>query len=187
MTAHLRVAADGWVDGALQLRSPNFDARPPSTSIDLLVIHNVSLPPGQFGGGLVQRLFTNARLPVHPFLDQLAGLRVSAHFLVERNGAITQFVACIDRAWHAGASSFRGRPRCNDYSIGVELEGTDFLPFADAQYDALARLAAALTAAYPLAAARGHSEIAADRKTDPGPYFDWQRVPLLARLHAARA
>jgi AmpD protein len=188
VTARLQVGADGWVDGLLHRRSPNFDARPEGAVIDLLVLHNISLPPGEFGGGLVHRLFLNAPLPSpHPFLDQLAGLRVSAHFVIERQGVVTQFVSCADRAWHAGASSFRGRPRCNDYSIGIELEGTDFAPFTDQQYDALSGLVAALLEAYPLAAACGHSEIAADRKTDPGPFFDWQRVPALARLHGDRA
>jgi N-acetyl-anhydromuramoyl-L-alanine amidase len=184
----LRVGADGWVDGVDHVRSPNFDERPAGSAIDLLVIHNISLPPGQFGGGHVQQLFTNA-LPsaAHPFFRQLGALRVSAHFLVERDGRITQFVGCGERAWHAGASSFRGRPRCNDFSLGIELEGTDFTPFADAQYAALARLVPALAAACPLAHACGHSEIACDRKTDPGPFFDWTRVPALAALHTQPA
>ena len=181
-----QVDAAGWVPQAMQRRSPNADARPPGTSVDLLVLHNISLPPGEFGAGDIGRLFTNALVPeAHPFFAQLAGVRVSAHFLIERDGGVTQFVSCADRAWHAGRSSFRGRARCNDFSIGIELEGTDFLPFADAQYAALAHLVPALAAAYPLAAARGHSEIATDRKTDPGPFFDWSRVAHLARLHAA--
>jgi AmpD protein len=186
--APLRVGRDGWVAGIEHRPSPNFDARPVGCKIDLLVIHNISLPPGQFGGGRVQQLFTNA-LPTaaHPFFGQLATARVSAHFLVERDGRITQFVGCGDRAWHAGASSFRGRSRCNDFSIGIELEGTDFAPFADAQYVALASLVPALAAAYQLTHARGHSEIAHGRKTDPGPFFDWARVPALARLHDASA
>lgn len=166
--------------------SPNADARPPGLPIELLVIHNISLPPGTFGGGAIARLFCNALDPqAHPFFAQLAGVRVSSHFLIERDGAVTQFVSCQARAWHAGRSSFRGRERCNDYSIGVELEGTDFSPFADAQYDALSRLLAALVSAYPLRHARGHSEIAQDRKTDPGPFFDWSRVAALAALHDA--
>ncbi|MDZ7651196.1 MAG: 1,6-anhydro-N-acetylmuramyl-L-alanine amidase AmpD [Burkholderiaceae bacterium] len=188
MSAPLRVAADGWVEGVARLGSPHFDQRPPGAAVDLLVIHNISLPPGEFGGGHVQRLFTGT-LPAgqHPFLDQLAGVRVSAHFLIARDGQITQFVSCADRAWHAGASALRGRSRCNDFSIGVELEGTDFTPFADVQYEALTRLVPALTAALPLAHACGHSEIATDRKTDPGPFFDWGRVPALRRLHDRRA
>lgn len=178
-----QVGPSGWVDDVARCPSPNFDARPSGTAIDLLVIHNISLPPGVFGGGHVHRLFANALAGgEHPFLDQLAGVRVSAHFLIERDGRVTQFVNCADRAWHAGASSFRGRSRCNDFSIGIELEGTDFTPFADAQYAALALLVPALTQAYPLAHACGHSEIAQDRKTDPGPHFDWSRVTALRCL-----
>jgi AmpD protein len=188
MSTPLRVAADGWVEGVAHVGSPHFDHRPPGSAVDLLVIHNISLPPGAFGGGHVQQLFTGT-LPAgrHPFLDQLVGVKVSAHFLIARDGQITQFVSCADRAWHAGASTFRGRSRCNDFSIGVELEGTDFAPFADAQYDALARLLPVLTATFPLAHACGHSEIATDRKTDPGPFFDWGRVPALRHLHDRRA
>jgi AmpD protein len=188
MSTPLRVATDGWVDGVAHLASPHFDHRPPGSAVDLLVIHNISLPPGAFGGGHVQQLFTGT-LPAgrHPFLDQLAGVKVSAHFLIARDGQITQFVSCADRAWHAGASTFRGRSGCNDFSIGVELEGTDFAPFADVQYDALVRLVPALAAAFPLTHACGHCEIAADRKTDPGPFFDWQRVPALRQLHERRA
>lgn len=186
------VDAQGWVVAApdappLQHRpSPNADDRPPGTSIDLLVIHNISLPPGEFGGGHVARLFCNAiDAHAHPFLAQIAALRVSSHFLIERDGTVTQFVGCGARAWHAGRSVLNGRERCNDFSIGIELEGTDFAPFTEAQYAALGRLVPVLAAAYPLRHARGHSEIAQDRKTDPGPFFDWSRVPELARLHAA--
>jgi len=187
MSGSLRVMPDGWIEGVNRARSPNFDARPPDAVTDLLVIHNISLPPGHFGAGHVQQLFANA-LPTDkdPFFAQLAGVRVSAHFLIERDGAITQFVGCGNRAWHAGPSSFGGRVRCNDFSIGVELEGTDFAPFTDAQYAALARLVTALAASYPLRHARGHSEIARDRKTDPGPFFDWSRVPALAALRDLR-
>lgn len=182
----LRVGADGWVAGLRRLASPNFDARPPGCAVDLLVLHNISLPPGCYGGGHVQQLFCNA-LPVraHPYFAGIAGLQVSAHFLIERDGTTTQFVSTLDRAWHAGASQFLGRSRCNDFSIGIELEGDDFTPFEDAQYAALAGLLPALTAALPLAYARGHSDIAPGRKTDPGPHFDWRRLPLLARLYAA--
>jgi AmpD protein len=183
----LRVAADGWIDGLRRIDSPNFDARPEGVPIDLLVIHNISLPPGDFGGGHVAKLFTNALPPVdHPFFEQLAGLRVSSHFLIERDGRLTQFVSCNARAWHAGLSAFKGRQRCNDFSIGIELEGTDFSGFSDAQYLALQSLLPALADHYPLTHARGHSEIASDRKTDPGPFFDWLRVPVLAALHARR-
>ena len=179
----LRLDPDGWVDGVDRLPSPNFDARPTGCAVDLLVLHNISLPPGEFGGGYIHQMFMNA-LPRdrHPFLDQLAGARVSSHFLIERTGRITQFVSCRDRAWHAGASVFRGRARCNDFSIGIELEGTDFTPFERAQYVALDRLVAALKCACPLAHACGHSEIACGRKTDPGPCFDWGRAPALRQL-----
>lgn len=179
----LCVASDGWASGVRREPSPNFDARPPGSAIELLVVHNISLPPGAFGSGDIARLFTN-RLDTaaHPFFATLAGLRVSAHFLIERDGALTQFVSCLDRAWHAGASEFDGRPHCNDYSIGVELEGTDFAPFEAAQYATLASLTRALRAAYPLRAVRGHADIACGRKTDPGPFFDWLRYAQLADL-----
>jgi N-acetyl-anhydromuramoyl-L-alanine amidase len=184
MAQCLQVKADGWVHGACHQPSVNFDDRPPGVAIDLLVIHNISLPPGSFGAGNVQRLFANELSGEgHPFFAQLAGIRVSAHFLIERTGALTQFVSCAHRAWHAGASSFAGRSRCNDFSIGIELEGTDFAPFESAQYDTLAVLVPALTLAYPISFARGHAHIAHDRKTDPGPYFDWSRVPSLAALN----
>jgi AmpD protein len=182
----LTVAADGWVAGARRDPSPNFDARPPGAAIELLVIHNISLPPGEFGGDDVARLFNN-RLDTtrHPFFESLAGVRVSAHFLIARDGALTQFVSCLDRAWHAGASTFDGRCRCNDFSIGVELEGTDFVRFEPAQYATLAALTTALLCAFPLRAIRGHADIASDRKTDPGPYFDWHAYTQLAALEAS--
>jgi AmpD protein len=182
----LHVASDGWVDGARRDPSPHFDARPPGSAIELLVIHNVSLPPGAFGSGDIARLFTN-RLDVaaHPFFATLADLRVSAHFLIERDGVLTQFVSCLDRAWHAGASEFEGRPRCNDYSIGIELEGTDFSSFEAPQYATLASLTRALRAAFPLRAVRGHADIACGRKTDPGPFFDWRRYAQLAGLDSS--
>jgi AmpD protein len=167
------------------VRSPNFDERPAGAAVDLLVLHNISLPPGRFGSGVVERLFCNdTGPPAHPFLELLAGLRVSAHFLVARDGDITQFVGCGQRAWHAGASSFEGRAGCNDFSIGIELEGTDFVAFEPAQYLALARLTRALRASLPLRAVRGHSHIAPGRKTDPGPLFDWRRFAAQAELPA---
>ena len=188
MAAPWRVDADGWVEGLRRLPSPHFDARPVGSAIDLLVLHNISLPPGEFGTGRVDALFGGTLEPCgQPFLDQLVGVRVSAHFLIERSGRATQFVSCADRAWHAGESRFAGRPRCNDFSIGVELEGTDFTPFSDAQYRALDALLDALLPAYPLAHARGHSEIAPARKTDPGPFFDWTRLRRLRALRAAQA
>jgi len=181
----LTVAADGWVCGARRDPSPNFDARPAGCAVELLVVHNISLPPGVFGTGDIARLFAN-RLDAaaHPFVSTLSGIRVSAHFLIERDGALSQFVSCLDRAWHAGASEFEGRARCNDFSIGVELEGTDFAPFEAPQYATLAALTQALRRAYPLRAVRGHADIARDRKTDPGPFFDWARYARLAALDA---
>ncbi len=179
----LRIDVDGWADGVRRLPSKNCDARPAGTAVELLVIHSISLPPGAFGAGRVEQLFCNAmEHGGHPFLDLLAGSRVSAHFLIERGGRITQFVSCSERAWHAGISSFEGRSGCNDFSIGIELEGTDFTAFAPEQYAALAQLTTALRAALPLRAARGHSDIAPGRKTDPGPMFDWAAYADLAQL-----
>lgn len=168
------IGGDGWCSGVTRMPSPNFDARAPGTDIKLLVIHNISLPPGQFGGPFIPDLFTN-RLDcdAHPYFDQLRALRVSAHFLIRRDGEVMQFVSANDRAWHAGVSSFCGRERCNDFSIGIELEGTDFDPFELVQYDALAALTLALSARYPLTDVAGHEHIAPGRKSDPGPFFDW--------------
>jgi len=165
---------DGWADGVVRMPSPNFDPRALDTAINLLVIHNISLPPGQFGGPFIADLFGN-RLDcdAHPYFDQLRSLRVSAHFLVRRDGEVIQFVSANDRAWHAGASSFCGRDRCNDFSIGIELEGTDFEAFELPQYESLAALTQALLARYPIADVAGHEHIAPGRKTDPGPFFDW--------------
>jgi len=171
--------ASGWCDGIRHCPSPNFNARPQG-EVSLLVIHNISLPPGQFGTGKVQQFFQN-RLPAdeHPYFAGIAQLTVSAHFLIERDGTVTQFVSCNARAWHAGVSSFAGRGNCNDFSVGIELEGTDELPFSDAQYQALIGLTRQLLDAYPqLSVERicGHSDIAPGRKTDPGPCFDWARL-----------
>lgn len=182
------VAPDGWLQSLRRLPSPNYDARPAHTPITLVVIHNISLPPGVYGSGHVERLFTNALAAgADPFIDRLCGVRVSSHFVIDRAGDGTQFVSCRDRAWHAGPSSFGGRTGCNDWSIGIELEGSDFEPYTDAQYPALNRLLAALAAAYPIDAIVGHSDIAPGRKTDPGPYFDWQRLALPAHVRAAHA
>lgn len=172
------IDAAGWLAGARRLPSPNCDERPVGSAIELLVVHAISLPPGVFGGDAVERLFTN-RLDAgaHPAFAALRGLRVSAHFTIDRLGALCQFVACTRRAWHAGASSWEGRPACNDYSIGVELEGSEFEPYTEAQYAALQDLVATLRRAYPIRALRGHDEIAPGRKFDPGPFFDWSRVP----------
>lgn len=174
MQPSFHIGADGWSRDALHTPSPNFDARPAGADIALLVIHNISLPPGQFGGPYIADLFQN-RLDhdAHPYFDQLRPLRVSAHFLIRRDGAVMQFVSASDRAWHAGVSSFCGRERCNDYAIGIELEGTDFVPFEDIQYRMLAALTAALRAVYPLTDVAGHEHVAPGRKTDPGPFFDW--------------
>lgn len=172
-----RVDAAGWVSGVRRIPSPNRDARPPGEAISLVVIHNISLPPGEFGGPGVIELFTNRLDPTaHPYYETLRDLRVSAHFFVRRGGELIQFVPCGERAWHAGVSCWRGRERCNDFSLGIELEGTDDLPYTDAQYAALNHLLAALRAAYPIADIVGHSDIAPGRKTDPGPHFDWGRV-----------
>lgn len=167
---------DGWCVEAHRVRSPNFDARPTDDAIRLLVIHNISLPPGRFGGPFISDLFCN-RLDCdeHPYFDRLRELRVSTHFLIARDGGLTQFVSANDRAWHAGASSFAGQERCNDFSIGIELEGSDDAPFSSLQYETLAELTRALCARFPLTDVAGHEHIAPGRKTDPGPYFDWAR------------
>jgi AmpD protein len=163
------------------LWSPNQDERPPGVEIGLVVVHSISLPPGEFGGDAIERLFTNRLDPAaHPYFESIAHLRVSSHFLVRRDGALVRFVPVERRAWHAGASSWRGRSRCNDFSVGIELEGSDDAPFEDAQYEALAFLLTDLREKLPLRAIAGHSEIAPGRKTDPGAQFDWGR--LLAAL-----
>ena len=171
------VDSEGWLVGARRVDSPNCDARPEGTAISLLVIHNISLPPGQFGGPGVEQLFGNRLDPEeHPYYAGIQGLRVSAHFFIRRDGELIQFVPCSHRAWHAGVSNWRGREGCNDFSIGVELEGTDDTPFSDAQYAVLNHLLEAMRAAYPITSVAGHSDIAPGRKTDPGPCFDWRRV-----------
>ena len=172
------VDTDGWVSLAHISPSPNCEARPEGVAPSLIVIHNISLPPGECGGSAITELFQN-RLDcsAHPYFDEhLRGLRVSSHFLIARSGALEQFVSCEARAWHAGASDFFGRPRCNDFSIGIELEGTDDLGFEPPQYETLAELVRALAARYPIDALAGHADIAPGRKTDPGPYFDWDRL-----------
>ena len=170
------VDAAGRVDTARYLASPNCDERPPGEAVTLLVIHNISLPPGEFGGDGIVRLFTNALdYGAHPYYGTLAGLRVSAHFLILRSGELLQFVPCAKRAWHAGASAWCGRSRCNDFSIGIELEGADDVPYTEPQYHVLAELTRALQSAYPIADIAGHCDVAPGRKTDPGPSFDWPR------------
>jgi AmpD protein len=166
----------GWLAAARRVPSPNHDERPGAVAVDLLVVHYVSLPPGVFRGDAVERLFTN-RLDTaaHPFFGQLRGLRVSAHFFVRRDGALLQFVGTDARAWHAGVSSFLGRERCNDFSIGVELEGDGEHRFTCAQYRRLAALTRRLAARHPLRWVAGHGDVAPGRKSDPGPWFEWNR------------
>ena len=181
-----RLALDerGFANLARQVRSPNHDARPAASKVTLVVIHGITVPPGVFDGDGVARLFTNRLDPAGgPDIAAIAALRVSAHFFIRRDGALVQFVSCNDRAWHAGVSSWQGRPRCNDYSIGIELEGTDDRPYRAAQYTMLARLLKALARRYPIEHVAGHSDVAPGRKTDPGPAFDWAR---LRRLTAPR-
>jgi AmpD protein len=169
------IGADGWCEGALRYDSPNFDSRPPCAEVDLLVIHNISLPAGRFGGPHIADLFTNrVDFCADPSFAELRGLTVSAHFLVRRDGRVLQFVSCNDRAWHAGVSSFGGREQCNDFSVGIEMEGSDYVAFSPAQYESLGTLTLALAARYPLAAVQGHEHVAPGRKTDPGPFFDWE-------------
>ena len=170
----------GLMRGARQIASPNRDLRPPGVEADLIVVHGISLPPGEFGGPWIDRLFTNT-LPAeaHPYFAEVHSLRVSSHLVVMRDGAVTQYVKFTERAWHAGISNYQGRDACNDFSVAVELEGTDTLPYEPVQYGALAEIVAALCAAYPrLSPDRlvGHSDIAPGRKTDPGPAFDWPRA-----------
>ena len=173
----LQLDTDGVAAGIRFLPSPNCDERPAGAALELIVIHNISLPPGEFGGDGIIDLFMNRLDPsAHPYYATIAQLRVSAHFLVRRDGELIQFVPCAKRAWHAGESAWRGLSRCNDFSVGVELEGADDQPFADIQYAELAPLITALQSAYGALEIVGHSDIAPARKTDPGPCFDWQRL-----------
>jgi len=168
---------NGWVDGVRHIPSPNKDDRVEGESVSLIVIHAISLPPSQFGSGDIERLFTNSLDPdAHPYFSGISTLRVSAHFLIRRDGELIQFVSCNQRAWHAGISAWQGRQRCNDFSIGIELEGCDDIPFNDSQYDRLIELIRLLCAHYPIEALCGHADIAPDRKTDPGPCFAWQKI-----------
>lgn len=174
------IDALGYVAAAAQVPSPNCDDRPPETVPSLIVLHGISLPPGRFGGDAIERLFTNRLDPdAHPYFASIARLRVSSHFLIRRAGALLQFVPCSARAWHAGESAWRGRTRCNDFSIGVELEGSDARPYTAAQYRRLGALLRMLATHYGIRDVAGHSDVAPGRKTDPGPCFDWSRVPPL--------
>ncbi len=171
--------ATGLLKGVRHVSSPNFDVRPPGCPVEVLIVHSISLPPGEFGGEDIERLFCNALdVSSHPFYEGLRGLRVSAHLLIRRDGELVQFVPFHARAWHAGVSVCEGRPKVNDFSIGVELEGADSVPFADAQYAVLPAVTQAIMRAYPHITSQriyGHSDIAPGRKTDPGPSFDWPR------------
>ncbi len=171
---------NGWSRDELNcqiVKSPNFDERPAGANIDLVVIHNISLPPGKFGGQDIKNLFLNRLDPSKQIFKPLVNLKVSSHFLIERSGALVQFVSLWDRAWHAGESSFFGRPACNDFSVGIEMEGSDFVEFAEEQYVTLLALIRSIGIFLPdLRAITGHSFIAPSRKTDPGPFFRWDRL-----------
>jgi AmpD protein len=167
----------GWWHKAARRESPNFGPRPAGVEVSLAIIHSISLPPGEYGGDAIERLFSNhLDWDAHPYFAALRGLEVSAHFLIRRDGQTLQFVSCDLRAWHAGVSSWRGRTNCNDYSIGIELEGVEGGPFEPAQYYSLARVLRAVSRRYPLRAVAGHEHVAAGRKCDPGPGFEWNRL-----------
>ncbi len=173
----LHINSQGIVEEAKFIPSPNFDARTQDSTIDLIVIHNISLPPQQYGGPGVEELFTNRLNPEeHPYYREIYQRQVSAHFFIRRSGELIQFVSCLDRAWHAGVSNWQGKERCNDFSIGIELEGSDFDAFEPVQYEQLNNLIHCLKQAYPITAVTGHSDIAPGRKTDPGPFFEWDKI-----------
>lgn len=178
----LQISDDGWVAGARHVPSPNCDDRPLDAKIELIVVHNISLPPGEFGGEGIIDLFLNRLQPdAHPYYPGIAHLRVSAHFLLRRDGEMVQFVPCSQRAWHAGVSHWRGRERCNDFSLGIELEGADDVPYERVQYQQLRALVTALVARYPVLEITGHADIAPGRKTDPGPAFDWREIKYIIK------
>jgi AmpD protein len=183
------VWTQGWWCHARRVRSPNFGPRPEGTEVSLAIVHSISLPPGVYGGDAVERLFSN-RLDAaaHPYFEQIQTLRVSAHFFIRRDGAVVQFVSCDQRAWHAGRSCWKGRVDCNDWSIGIELEGLEGGRFERAQYRALHRVLSALALRYPLAEVVGHEHVAPGRKADPGAGFDWPRLErgLRGRLASTR-
>ena len=173
------VDQQGWLEGVTRKPSPNYNERPEQADVSLLVIHNISLPPGQFGRANICDFFTNCLdVSAHPYFNEIADMRVSAHLLIDREGLLVQFVPFKARAWHAGQSCFAGAENCNDFSIGIELEGTDFMPYTDQQYGTLAEITRLLMGLYPAITKQnivGHSDIAPDRKTDPGQAFDWPR------------
>jgi N-acetyl-anhydromuramoyl-L-alanine amidase len=176
------LSADGWLSGAKAVPSPNQDERPPNETVRLVVIHAISLPPGEFGGSGVEQLFTNClKADAHPYYREIQVLRVSAHFFIRRDGRLIQFVPTTRRAWHAGISVWRDRERCNDFSLGIEMEGCDEEPFTHIQYVRLARLIRILRRAFAIEEIVGHADIAPGRKTDPGPRFDWARLRKLLR------
>lgn len=173
----IKINRQGIASAANFIKSPNQDARPEGCQITLMVIHNISLPSGQYGGNGVIELFTNTLdASAHPYYAEIHQLKVSSHFFIRRNGELIQFVPCSQRAWHAGVSNWQGRERCNDFSVGIELEGSDVDAFETVQYDVLNRLLTALKKAYPITDVVGHSDIAPGRKTDPGPCFNWSRI-----------
>ena len=179
---------EGQLIGARQIASPNYNARPAHSEIELLVVHNISLPPSQFGGGYIEQFFQNELdWSLHPYFQTIQGMQVSTHLLILRSGEVLQFVNFNQRAWHSGRSTYLGKKECNDYSIGIELEGSDDLPFQEIQYQVLAHVVTVLQAAYPklLQHVAGHSDIARGRKTDPGPYFDWLKIRRLIQQYKA--
>jgi AmpD protein len=180
LNTHLATWQDGWYTPAHHVPSPNFGPRPVAQDITLAVIHSISLPPGVYGGDEIERLFTNTLdWSAHPYYEQIKGAEVSAHFVIRRDGTLQQFVSVLDRAWHAGKSSWQGRANCNDYSVGIELEGLEDTPFDTPQYQTLSILLDALSQQWPITQIAGHEHIAPGRKRDPGSAFDW---PLLQSL-----
>ena len=174
---NIQINSNGICSEAKFIASPNIDVRPNAEDISLIVIHNISLPPNQYGRNGVIELFTNQLNPdEHPYYAEIGHLKVSSHFFIRRDGELIQFASCNDRAWHAGTSNWQGRERCNDFSIGIELEGSDFETFEPMQYETLETLIASIKVRYPIEAIAGHSDIAPERKTDPGPYFDWSSI-----------
>jgi AmpD protein len=172
---------NGWLRRARWAPSPNFGPRPAATPVDLVVLHSISLPPGEYGGDAIERLFANSLdWSAHPYYETIRGATVSAHFLIRRHGELVQFVSCDERAWHAGASQWEGRAECNDVSVGIELEGLEGQGFDDAQYPALADLLRSVALRYPIVAVAGHEHVAPGRKNDPGAGFDWLRLRRLA-------